>query len=174
MRKLYSLLIMMVGLAVAGFAAGMVWMTHMHHRGQQYVEAGRLVAFDHGYETLTDQVAVPLAAASFGLALAMNVLRHPLVPWWLPLTAAALQVTAWLARTVMWGDWADQVRQAGGVRQADGTLHPAYVQYMDSHWMRIGLLTVYVLLVLTMLVVVAVRQSRRSAPPDRHGSPLPA
>ncbi|GIG70316.1 hypothetical protein [Phytomonospora endophytica] len=158
-RPLYATLLLAGALLLAGFSAGFVWMTHMHHLLLPHVADVR--AYDASYEALTDNLGVPLNAVAAAGAVALLVFRHPRVPWWLPAAGLLAQAAVWVSRIWMWGDWAETVRAEGALR-ADGSLHPAQAAYVGSHGIRIALLTGYALIVLASLVTATVR-SRPSA-----------
>ncbi|MBC9714821.1 hypothetical protein H9Y04_19905 [Streptomyces sp. TRM66268-LWL] len=146
---------------LTAFGAGLTLMTHMHHRALRFIEPGAMESFDSGYELLSDVTVIPVGVFGLVCTLALLVLRPPGVPRWMLATTAALQLSVFVTRIWMWGAWAEEVREAGSVRLADGTLHPSYTQYMDTNWIRIALIASYAALALTMTVLAA-RRARTS------------
>ncbi|GLZ76723.1 hypothetical protein Afil01_15300 [Actinorhabdospora filicis] len=150
-----ALLLPALAVLLAGFGAGFVWMTHMHHLALPLVADA--AAYDGPYESLTATLGVPVNAIGAVLAVALLVYRHPRVPWWLPALGLAVQAAVWFSRLWLWGAWAETVR-AEGVRLPDGGPHPAQLDYVDTHWIRIALISGYAVIALATLVIAVVRK----------------
>ena len=156
----------MVALLLLGFlgavGAGLSLMTHMHHRGLEFIAPGAMAAYDAGYERLTDVTVIPIGVLGLACTLTLLALRPRGVPLWMIGLTLALQLFVLVARLWMWGAWADEVRQAGSIRLPDGAFHPAYLLYMDTNWMRIAAIFGYALLALAMAITAA-REPRAGA-----------
>ncbi|MFJ8039848.1 hypothetical protein ACIRBX_04930 [Kitasatospora sp. NPDC096147] len=131
-----------------------------------YVAPAAMAAYDHGYELLSDLTVIPIGVAGVVCSVALVVLRPRGVPLGRVLTGLLLQLSVFVGRAFLWGSWAEQVREAGAVRPASGALHPAYLRYVDTHWIRIALITGYALPAFVMAVPVAGASSRAAAATD--------
>ncbi|WP_457030845.1 hypothetical protein [Kitasatospora sp. P5_F3] len=60
------------------------------------------------------------------------------------------------------------VRVARAVWLPDGTSHPAYVQYTDTNWTGIAVISGYALLALTTAILAVIRRQSRTV---RRGGP---
>ena len=134
--------------SLTAFGAGLTWMTHMHHRGLRYVDAGRMADYDAGYERLSDLTVIPTGVVGLLCVVALLAVRPGGVPRWMIGLCAALQAFVFVARISMWGAWAEEVREHGSIRLADGSLHDSYTRYMDTNWIRIAVISAYALLAL--------------------------
>ncbi|WP_194820385.1 hypothetical protein [Nocardia sp. XZ_19_385] len=152
MRERWGSVVAVVLAVVSAYGAGLAWMTHMHHRALQYLEPGRMVAFDGGYERLSDLTVIPVGVAGLLGWTVLLWLRPRGVPTWLVGFGLALQVSVFISRIWFWGVWAETVRETGSAWLADGTLHPDYVRYMDTNWVRIVIISAYALLAAGLLL----------------------
>ncbi|GAA2612062.1 hypothetical protein SMC26_10255 [Actinomadura fulvescens] len=162
MRERLALPVLLVLSTLAAFGAGITWMTHMHHRGLRYLDPERMPAYDQGYEQLSDLTVIPAGVAGLVCAMALLLLRPRGVPLWMIGLSLCMQASIFVARVFMWGAWADEVREAGSIWQPDGTLHPAYTDYMDLNWIRIVIISGYALLALVMATLAVSRRGKTS------------
>lgn len=100
---------------------------------------------------------IPLAAVTGALALLALVLRHPLVPRWTGWAGVALQVVIGVTSVTMWARWQNEIARTEA-------LGAAYESIMDTHWLRVALMTAYSVLVLAQTLRVL----------QRRPSPVPA
>lgn len=143
MRERWGRVVLVLLATVTAFGAGLAWMTHMHHRGLRYLDPGQMGAFDAGYERLSDLTVIPAGVLGVAGSVLLLWLRPRGVPVWLIGTGLVLQLSIFVSRIWLWGAWAEQVRAAGSIRLSDGTLHPAYLRYMETNWMRIAVISAY-------------------------------
>lgn len=152
LRERLGLPLLLLLASLGAYGAGLAWMTHMHHRGLEYVGPAAMAAYDAGYETVTDVTVIPVSVAGLGCAVALLALRPRGVSRWMIGLSLVLQVSVLVIRVFTWGTWADEVREVGNVRLPDGSFHDAYSQYMDTNWIRIVLISSSALVGLAMAI----------------------
>ena len=158
LRDRFALPALLLLSALGAYGAGLTWMTHMHHRELEYVNPDQMAAFDAGYETLSDLTVIPVGVIGLVCGLAVLAWRPRGVPVWMIGLNLVLQVSVFITRIWLWGAWAEEVRESGAVRLADGSFHPSYTRYMDTNWVRIAIISGYALLSLTMAIVAVSRR----------------
>ena len=97
---------------------------------------------------------VILAPAAFLTICSVLMLwwRAPGVPSWAAWSGVALQIALLLGTAIWWGPLMAHLEAPSG-----GLLRERYQQLMFSHWLRVGIVTAYALLVLWMLAQSAWR-----------------
>ncbi|MEV6280810.1 hypothetical protein [Nocardia sp. NPDC051832] len=152
MRDRWGSVVLVLLVVVSVYGAGLAWMTQMHHRALRYLAPGEMAAFDDGYERLSDLTVIPVGVLGLAGWVVLLWLRPRGVLVWLAGLGLALQVSVFIARIWFWGAWAETVRETGSVWLADGALHPDYVRYMDTNWIRIVIISSYALLAAGLLL----------------------
>lgn len=152
MKDRWAFPVLVLTATAGAFAAGLAWMTHMHHRALRFVDPARMADFDSGYERLSDLTVIPAGVLGVVGSMLLLWLRPRGVAPWLIGTTLLLQLSVFVSRIWLWGSWAEEVRAAGSVWRADGSPHESYVRYMDTNWVRILIITAYTLLAAGMVV----------------------
>jgi hypothetical protein len=128
--------------ALAGYNAGAVWLAQIsgyplwiHVGANEFPQF--YAAWSKGAWLL---IFAPLVLAMVG-ACALLVLRQPGFPAWAAWTGAALAF-ALVALSLIW--WSPAAAQIAG---PDGGLNRAvYLQFVETHWLRVGMVTVFAIL----------------------------
>lgn len=147
--------------ATGALGFGLSWMTHMHHLGLRYIDQAQMTRYDAPYEQLSDALVIPTGVLGVVCSVALLALRPRGLPLWLIGCTLVLQLAVFATRVGTWGTWAEEVREAGSVFLADGSLHPSYLLYVDTNWVRIAMIGGYALL---SLVLVTMAVSRDDGP----------
>ena len=66
--------------------------------------------------------------------------------------AIGIQVLIWGLTGIIWAPWQMQFRQ-NLPRRPDGTLTPLYRRLLTTHWLRVGLISTFALLMLGLLAL---------------------
>jgi hypothetical protein len=151
-RDHWALILLAVAAALAAANTGQIWMTHAHYQAWQHIGANEMTAVHDSWETAVDSVIMPLAIASAITTLGLIALKHSRIGWWAVGLAAALETAVFITSFTMWAKWQHQLGNGGYVRSTDGTLSPPYERIMDTHWLRIALMTAFALVILAMLI----------------------
>jgi hypothetical protein len=141
-------------LVASWFSAGLSFMTHMHHRGLQFVQWDKMPLYDEGYELLSDWTVIPAGVVGLVCIALLQVAKPRAVPRRLVLVSFALQVSVFILRLVMWGQWAEEIRAA------DSVFHPAYRLYMDWNWLRVTI--IFACAILALFMAMALLRGRAS------------
>ena len=145
--------LLMAACALSFYSVGQVWLVQLSayplwtHVGEREF---------HGYHaawwrSIWGVILAPSALLFVGSAL-MLWLRAPGVPAWAPWSGVALQIALLLGTAIWWGPLMGRLEAPNG-----GLLTERYQLMMTSHWLRVGIVTAYALLVLWMLAQSAWR-----------------
>jgi hypothetical protein len=148
----WALVALIVAAVVAAANVGQILLTHAHYQSWQYIGAPEMTAVHDSWESVVDYVIMPLAIASALCTLGLFLLKHSRVPWWTVGVAAGLEAAVFITSFTMWARWQNELGNGGYVRLTDGTLSIPYEWIMDTHWLRIALMTAFALAVLAMLI----------------------
>jgi hypothetical protein len=151
--------------ATGALGFGLSWMTHMHHLGLRHIDQAKMARYDAPYERLSDALVIPVGVLGVVCSVALLALRPHGVPLWLIGCNLVLQLAVFATRVGTWGTWAEEVREAGSVFLADGSLHPSYLLYVDTNWVRIAMIGGYALLSLGMVTMALTRDDERGSGP---------
>lgn len=157
----WSLVLLVVAAALAAANVGQIWMTHAHYLSWQHIGTDEMTAVHDSWESVVDTVIMPLSIASAVCTLGLLVFKHSRVPWWTVGAAIGLQAVVFVTSFTMWARWQAELGNGGYVRLTDGTFSAAYERIMETHWLRIALMTAVGLVLLAMLIR-AINPARRT------------
>jgi hypothetical protein len=145
--------LLMAACALSFYAVGQVWLVQLSAY-PLWADVGEREF--HAYHrawwhSIWGVILAPSALLFVGSGL-MLWLRAPGVPAWAPWSDAALQIALVLGTAIWWGPLMARLEAPGG-----GLLTERYQLMMTSHWLRVGIVTAYALLVLWMLAQSAWR-----------------
>ena len=136
------------------YNVGLIGMVQVSYRLWAYVAPMDFhayhVAWWYGWRGIQPMMFPPAGFAALG-AIALLWLRPsgvPLAGIWLGI---GIQVLIWLLTGIIWAPWQMQFRQRLP-RQSDGTLTPLYLRLLTTHWLRVGLITAFALVMVGLLV----------------------
>jgi hypothetical protein len=133
--------------ALGMYSAGQVWLVQLSsyplwtYVGQQEFRAYHMA----WWHSIWGVVLAPAALLLVGAVL-MLWWRAPGIPAWSAWFGVALQITLLLGTALWWGPLMARIEES------DGGLSPErYQLLMTTHWLRVGIITAYAILVLWML-----------------------
>jgi hypothetical protein len=166
LRRRITRCVLPVLLATGALGFGLSWMTHMHHLGLRHVDQAQMTRYDAPYEQLSDALVIPTGVLGVACSVALLALRPHGLPPSLIGCNLVLQLAVFVTRVGTWGTWAEEVREAGSVFLADGSLHPSYLLYVDTNWVRIAMIGGHALLSLVLVTMAVSRDDEPgSCPP---------
>lgn len=148
----WALILLAVAAVLAAANVGQILMTHAHYQSWQYIGTAEMDAVHKSWSGVVDAVIMPLTIAAAITTLGLFFLRHSRVPWWTIGLAAGLEAAVFITSFTMWARWQNQIGTSGYVRLTDGTLSAPYERIMDTHWLRIALMTAFGLVLVGMLI----------------------
>ena len=133
--------------ALSFYGVGQVWLVQLSaYPLWTYVGEGDFHAYHAAWwRSIWGVILAPSALLALGSVL-MVWLRAPGVPVWAAWSGVTLQVTLLLGTAVWWGPLMARLEAPNG-----GLLPERYRLLITSHWLRVGIVTAYALLVLWML-----------------------
>ena len=133
--------LLLIALAVSFYNVGLIWLTQVSsYRLWPYVGPAEFEAY-HGAWWRSIQPVLILAGGLAVLSpLAMPRWRPPRVPLWAVWLGIVLQATVWALTAVFWAPLQARLVQ---VWLPDGTLNPDFDLLLNTHWMRVALVTGY-------------------------------
>ncbi|CAM3528918.1 hypothetical protein KIPE111705_12720 [Kibdelosporangium persicum] len=158
-RTRWSLVILIAALTLACANVGQILLTHANYMSWSRIGVAEMDAVHDSWESIVDIVIMPLSIASAASMVAVALLRHPRVPWWAVGAGIGLQVAVFVTSFTMWAEWQNQIGTSGLVRMPDGSLSEPYVRLMDTHWLRIAMMTVFALFLVGMAIAAVTRRS---------------
>jgi len=144
--------------AASFYGVGNIWMTQLGWRLWPYVSPGDFAAYHAAWWALIRPVVFPVAAGAFLGSIVMIWWRPAgvtAVPVWL---SVGLQVLTYTLTAVLWGRWQAQTHYA---RLPNGALDPMYLRNMNTHWIRVTLITLNGLVVLWMMIQAMSNKAHR-------------
>lgn len=159
MKDRWATILLALATALAAANVGQILMTHAHYRSWQHITPHDMTAVHDNWAATVDAVIMPLAIASALCTLGLLVLRHSRLPWWTVATATAIHTAVFVTSFTMWAKWQHQIGNGGYVRDTDNTFSVPYERIMDTHWLRIALMTALALVTLGMLIRVTTRKT---------------
>lgn len=161
-RENLALAVLAVTVAIAAANVGQILLTHVNYQSWSQIGTAEMRAVHDNWSSAVDVIIMPLAIASVVCTLAVVLVRHPRVPWWSIGLGVVLQAATFATSFTMWARWQHEIGQSGYVRLPDGSLSEAYERIMDTHWLRIALMTAFGVLVLAMLIGAMSGRTRRA------------
>lgn len=139
---------LLLAVAASSYSVGTIWMVQTGYRLWPLVGPAEFGVYHRTWWLRLIPVVFPVA----GVALLASVA----LLWWRPpgVSAAAvwcsvgLQLLSYLLTAFLWAPWQARTSHA---RLPDGSLDPTYALIMDTHWIRVALLTASGLVSLWML-----------------------
>lgn len=148
------LTLLVVALAVAACSVGAIFLTHAHYTMWAELTADQLAPIHtRWYHDVVAGFIHPTSGLSAVLAVALLVFRHPRVPWWLLGLGAAVLAAVFATSMLMWARWQDQIGETD-------VLGRPYELIMDTHWLRITLVTAYAVVALSQVLAALLTRSR--------------
>jgi hypothetical protein len=141
--------ILLLTLAASSYDVGTIWMVQIGYRLWPYVAPADFDTYHLNWWLKIIPVIFPVA----GLALAGSL---GLI-WWRPegvdaasvWTNVALQLVTGALTGAFWARWQAQTHFA---KLADGSLDPMYARIMNTHWLRVALITAQGVVALWMMI----------------------
>jgi|FLYN01.1.fsa_nt_gi hypothetical protein len=147
--------ILLLTLVISFYNTGIIWMVQVSYRLWAFVGTAEFepyhAAWWSGLQGIQPVVFPAAGLATLG-ALALLWWRPESIPGWMAWSGVAIQAAIWILTALLWAPWQGQLHTAH-VRLADGSLNPLYIRLLTTHWLRVGLITAYGLLMLWMMVV---------------------
>ncbi|MFC0105091.1 hypothetical protein [Kibdelosporangium aridum] len=159
LKDRWATIVLAIATALAAANVGQILLTHAHYQSWQHISPHDMTAVHDNWASVVDTVIMPLAIASAACTLTTLVLRHSRVPWWTVGTAAAIHAAVFITSFTMWAKWQHQIGNRGYVRDTDNTFSVPYERIMDTHWLRITLMTILALVTLAMLLRATTRKT---------------
>jgi hypothetical protein len=138
--------LLLINFALGFYNVGAIWLTHsLIYPTWELVGAGEInaVRTEH-WQRLPGVVFLPAGLALLG-SLAMIWLRPEGVPRWAVWLGLALQVAA----GAVTASWFAPLQARMSTREG-GLALPVYHQLMDTHWIRVAIITAYAILMFWM------------------------
>ncbi|MGO1054700.1 hypothetical protein [Crossiella sp. CA198] len=145
-----------LALFFAAINAGVIFLVHAEYASWRGLTAVALDPVHRAWSGTVFTLVIPLAVVSTVLALVMIFLRHPLLPRWTVWTGVATQAVIMATSILMWPRWQQEIGQTKA-------LGAAYESIMDTHWLRVALMTAYSVFVLAQTLYLL--HQRRSPVP---------
>ena len=145
--------LLMAACALSFYSVGQVWLVQLSaYPLWTYVGEREFRGYHAAWwRSIWGVILAPSALLFVGSAL-MLWLRAPGVPAWAPWSGVALQIALLLGTAIWWGPLMTRLEAPNG-----GLLTERYQLMMTSHWLRVGIVTAYALLVLWTLAQSAWR-----------------
>lgn len=139
--------------ALSLYGVGQIWLVQLSsYRLWTYVGPREFRAYHAAWwRGIWGVVLAPAALVTMGAAL-MLWRQAPGVPVWAAWLGFALQIALFLGTAIWWDPLMARLEAPGG-----GLLPDRYRLLMTTHWVRVGIVTAYALLVLWMLAQSAWR-----------------
>ncbi|MGW0520466.1 hypothetical protein [Crossiella sp. NPDC003009] len=136
-----------LGLFFAAINTGVIFLVHAEYASWRRLTPVALDPVHHAWSGTVFALVIPLAVVSAALAVVMLFLRHPRLPWWSVLAGAVSQAVIMATSVLMWPRWQEEIGRTE-------VLGAAYESIMDTHWLRVALMTAYSVLVLAQTLVL--------------------
>jgi hypothetical protein len=135
--------LLLATVALGWYDVGIIWLVHVSYRLWSLVGPAEFsayhAAFWSGWRGV-QPVVFPAAFLTTVGSVALLWIHPPATPAWALRTGVALQVAMWLLSALLWGRWHLQL---GQVWRGDGTLNPTYERILQTHWLRVGIVTAF-------------------------------
>jgi hypothetical protein len=130
-------ILVLINLATASAGAGIALLAQVNWSLWPHVGSAEFPAFHVAWWHSVWWSVFPIGAMEFA-GIVTQLVWRPLTPAWMLWLAITLQLAGYAGTALWWGPGQSRPKQA---RLPDGRLDPAYVLYLNTNWIRVGIFT---------------------------------